>query len=131
MSYITAEEYEALTGQPAPSDYAVLSAESDAEIDRQTLFGLWGRNIDALPQPIAQQIKLAAAHQIQYLDQCGGISAINDTMTPGMTLGKYSYSGGAASDGGGSSNVGTSPMLSADLTVVNAYFRGRKNETNP
>ena len=122
MAYITEDEYRAITGQQAPADFAVLASEADAIVDRHTLYGLWGRDLTALPPKISGQIKIAAAHQVQYLDQRGGIAAINDFNMPGMSLGKFSYSGGGNDNAG--SSVDVSPLLEGDLLVVGAYLRG-------
>lgn len=119
MAYVTAREYYEITGEAAPDNFDRLCSEADAMIDQQTLYGLQGRDVASFPSLIQYCVKRAAAHQVQYLDQCGGLSAINDTGASSMTLGKFSYSG----DGPGSAAV-ASPLLEADLAIVGAYLRG-------
>lgn len=121
MAYLTADEYQELIGQPAPDNFDTLAQEAGTELDRRTLCRLWGRDLTAFPDQIRMLVKLAAAHQVQYLDQCGGVSALNDLNVPGMSLGKYSYTGGAAE----TSASPASPLLDGDLAIVNAYLRGQ------
>ena len=124
MGYITEQDYIGITGAAPPQDFSQLAAEADRLIDNLTLLGLCGRDVDQMPEPIRDRIKAAAAHQVQYMDQRGGLAVLNDSSTQSMTLGKFGYSGEA--EGGGLE----SPLLSADLAVVGAYLRGLSREAN-
>lgn len=131
MPYITAEEYTGLTGADPPSDFDQLNALSTVTIDNLTLLGLIGRDIDAMPGPIQDRVKLAAALQVQYLDGLGGMDGANADGITSATLGRYSYTvdAGAAAETG--SATPTSPLIGESLSVVRAYLRGLRHAPAP
>jgi len=117
MAYVTAAEYQTITGELAPCEFDLLAVVADGVIDAKTLYCLIGRDVSSLPTYIQQKIKQAATLQIQYLYLQGGLTAINDAGFNNVSLGKFSYSTGAVC-----STV--SPVLDILLPVVQAYIRG-------
>lgn len=115
MAYLTAQEYVTITGQTAPDDFDALEAQAETAIDRYTLCRLWGRPLSGLPDIVANLVRRGAAHQVQYLSQCGGVGVLNDMPFASAALGKFSFSAGLG--------TGESPLLQDDLDVVNAYLR--------
>ena len=130
MSYITAEEYTGLTGADPPSDFDQLNALATVTIDNLTLLGLIGRDIDAMPGPIQDRVKLAAALQVQYLDGLGGMDGANADGIASATLGRYSYTADSASGEAGKATP-TSPLIGESLSVVRAYLRGLRHAPAP
>lgn len=132
MPYITAEEYTDLTGADPPADFGQLNELATVIIDDQTLMGLIGRDIDAMPDPIRQRVKLSAALQVQYLDGLGGVDGANADGIASATLGRYSYTASAgASSSGTSAAEPVSPLIGQSLSVVRAYLRGLCHAPDP
>lgn len=119
MSYISSEEYSFFSGEDPPEDFSALSDLADQAIDRITLHQLRGMDLTALPDTILTDISRAAALQVQYLSNQGGVAAVNDAAAPSVGLGKFSYSGGASD-----SAAWISPLLPDLLSFVCAYLRG-------
>lgn len=98
MEYITAEEYIQLTGCDVPEDFGILSMQASGIIDRETNYKLSGVDSASIPDFIAKQVKKAAAAEVMYLDDVGGLQNANSNIQS-ATLGKFSYTVSAASDG--------------------------------
>ena len=102
MAYITAEDYRRLIGDP-PEDFDALNAFATEAVDQMTLWGLIGHDLSVLPQPIQDSVQKAAAHEVQYLDGLGGLSAVNDGPLASASLGKYSFTLSGSAAGAGTS----------------------------
>lgn len=124
MSYIDKDRYSLYSGEDPPEDFDQLADLADQAVDRVTLYQLRGRDISALPQLVQVDIMRAAALQIQYLNNQGGIAAINDGSTQSMALGKFSYSGDVGNGTSGGGTAWISPILPDMLAFVCAYLRG-------
>lgn len=101
MAYIDTEQYIQYTGEAPPDDFDILTDMAAMAVDRVTLYRLRGRSLAELPDSVRADVERATAIQVQYLSSQGGVAAINDTGAPNMTLGKFSYSGGAANSTAG------------------------------
>lgn len=123
MSYISREKYSFFSGEDPPEDFDTLSDLADQAIDRITLYQLRGRDLTVLPETVRTDISRAAALQVQYLSNQGGVASINDDSTASMGLGKFNYSGSAA-DSGNSASAWISPLLPDLLAYPCAYLRG-------
>ncbi|MDY4007495.1 MAG: hypothetical protein SOY94_01350 [Candidatus Limiplasma sp.] len=125
---ITAEEYQALTGELAPADFSPCEAMACETIHAHTLYAYVGRDVESLPDTIRDRLKLAVALQTQGISHGGGVEALGDSGMSSVSLGKFSYSGGAENASGGL----VSPAASALLPVLTAYGRGlRKCDPSP
>lgn len=119
MAYVSSEQYTKYTGEAPPEDFTVLADLADVAIDRVTLYQLRGRSLLDLPDAVLTDIERAAALQVQYLSNQGGVAAINDVGSPSVTLGKFGYSGGGIVSAAGME----SPLLPDLLAFVCAYLR--------
>lgn len=119
MEYITADDYRRLIGEP-PDGFDTLNAFTTGIIDQTTLWGLVGREFSELPQFIRDSVQKAAAYEVQYLDELGGISAVNESPIASASLGKYSFTISGAAEG----VAPCGPLPEQWLIVVNAWLRG-------
>lgn len=120
MAYIGTEQYIQYTGEAPPDDFDILADMAAMAVDRVTLYRLRGRSLAELPDAVRADVERASALQVQYLVNQGGVAALNDTSAPNVTLGKFSYSGGASDFAAGAE----SPLLPELLAYVCAYLRG-------
>lgn len=120
MAYIDTEQYIQYTGEAPPDDFDILTDMAAMAVDRVTLYRLRGRSLAELPDSVRADVERATAIQVQYLSSQGGVAAINDTGAPNMTLGKFSYSGGAANSTAGAE----SPCCRICWRMSGAYLRG-------
>lgn len=121
MSYISREKYSFFSGEDPPEDFDTLSDLSDQAIDQITLYQLRGRDLNTLPDTVQTDIARAAALQVQYLSNQGGVVSINDRSAASIGLGKFNYSG--AADGSVNADW-ISPLLPDLLAFTCAYLRG-------
>lgn len=124
---LTAERYEALTGETAPEDFAALAAMAQEQLHARTLQLLRGRDIPAWMTPTWEQ---AQALQVSFASQRGGVGGLADagTMSAGVTLGRFSVSGGTGSYGASVTHDPTlSPAVEALLPALMAMARGLAN----
>lgn len=94
---LTAEEYVALTGKPAPDCFAELSMLAEELLHARTLQQYRSRSIPEAPLAI---FKRALALQLAYMDSRGDEAWADPAMmASGVTLGRFAVhgSGGAAS----------------------------------
>ncbi|MEG0897333.1 MAG: hypothetical protein RSD01_08110 [Ruthenibacterium sp.] len=117
MPYLDAIEYREIIGGSDLTDFCFLNEYATDVIDRETVFGLIGRDINSFPLIVQRSIKRAAAYEVQYLDACGGIFAVNDVQSQSVSLGKFSYSGAGKTQE-------VSPLCKEALALVCAYLRG-------
>lgn len=94
---LTAEEYVALTGTPAPDNFAEMALLAEELLHARTLQQYRIRSIPEAPLAI---FKRALALQLAYMDSRGDEAWADPAMmASGVTLGRFSVqgSGGAAS----------------------------------
>lgn len=109
MSYITAEQYTALFGQPPlnEGEFTVYATVASDLIDSVTQYRIrQSGGIAALPAFIQELVQKAAAAQVLYLIQNGLETVVSGQTGQGFTVGKVSI------DGGGSGG-----MTAAQLTI--------------
>ena len=123
MSYISKEKYSFFSGEDPPEDVDVLAGLADQAVDFITLYQLRGRDMAALPEAVQTDVSRAAALQVQYLGNQGGVASVNDNSAASVGLGKFNYSGSAA-DSGNSAAAWISPLLPDLLAFTCAYLRG-------
>lgn len=119
---ITVEEYAKITGELAPADFDACEPMACDILHAHTLYAYAGRDIKALPAYIGEHWKRAVALQVQAISQGGGIAALSEADANSVSLGRFSYSGGA----GGATARLLSPAASALLPLLVAYGRGLK-----
>lgn len=119
---ITADEYAQITGELAPADFDACEPMACDIIHAHTLYAYVGRDIEALPDYIADCWKRAVALQVQSISQGGGIAALSEVEMNTVSLGRFSYSGGT---GRAVARI-ISPAASALLPLLVAYGRGLK-----
>lgn len=113
---LTAEEYEAITGEPAPEDFAACLELAQSMLDARTLCYYAGRETDTLPGLIQQTLKHYCTYQAQAISLAGGVAGAVETPLEGATLGKFSFTAG----------VGTNahcPAAAALLPLLASYAR--------
>lgn len=98
MEYITAEEYIQLTGCDVPDNFGLLSMQASGIIDREINYKLAGVDIKSIPEFIISQVKKATAAEVMHLDDVGGLQNASSNIQS-ATLGKFSYTVSAVSDG--------------------------------
>ena len=66
-----------------------------ADIIDNAIF-LSGMTISKIPEDIADRVYKAVCAQADYIDSNGGVEAMNENEMASVSLGKFSYSGGAS-----------------------------------
>ncbi len=94
MAYITAEYYRDVYHGDAPED----ELPSLIERAEDTVNGLFFRAPDTekLTERQKELLRKAVAAEVAYLDNAGGVSALDSGSFGQATLGKFSYSGGTS-----------------------------------
>lgn len=118
MGYITAEYYAAAYGNETVDDITLLIERASDIIDSMVIYPI---DVKTLPPYALECLKKAAAAEVAYIDENGGIAALNTSALSQATLGKFSYS---RSSNGGSSKLPVSPLASAFLEQGGFLRRG-------
>ena len=58
---------------------------------------LTGFNVDTVPESKQRAVYKAVCAQADYIDSSGGVEAMSENTAQGMSLGRFSYTGGGAS----------------------------------
>ena len=113
---LTPEEYEGITGEAAPDDFAACLALTQSMLDARTLCFYAGRETDTLPGLIQRAIKHYCAYQTQAISQAGGVAGASETPLQSASLGNFSYTAGV----GASAHC---PAAAALLPLLVSYAR--------
>lgn len=98
---LTAEKYQQITGEAAPSGFAQLEALAEERVHARTLYAYVGRNLSDIPSIITDRLYMAIAYETRAIDLAGGMDAMAGLDAQSMSLGSFSYSGGGGKDGQG------------------------------
>lgn len=100
MSYITVDyyqnEYQGITVADIPTLEKLITRASN-QIDILIQYKLQGRDFNALPSFIVQNVMLATASQVEYLATNGETAASVLSGSDSFRIGNYSESGGGSS----------------------------------
>lgn len=118
MAYLTATEYQTVTGRIAPSNFAVLELSARSLIDSLVNYTLTGRDVSAFPDYVLEPLQQMMAFQIMYLDE-NGINSANDSGDGSASIGKFSYTSGGATSGQSRSKI-----VDRNIPLLRAYLRG-------
>ena len=121
MAYLTTTRYTEITGETAPSDFAILEASARSLIDSLVNYGLTGRTVTDFPAYVLTPLQEMMAFQILFLDE-NGINSVNDSAADSASIGKFSYSGGGSSSTGKAPN--RSRVVDQNIPLLRAYLRG-------
>lgn len=86
---LTAERYEALTGQSAPDDLPAVAAMAETILHARTLQLLRGRELTGFALETWEQ---ALALQTAFIIDRGGVAGLADSTAGSITLGRFSVS---------------------------------------
>lgn len=95
---LTADEYAAFTGEPAPEDFAACLELARSMLDARTLCYYAGCDAAALPVLIQRALKQYCAYQTQAIHLGGGVAGVTEPSLAGGTLGKFSFTGGVGAN---------------------------------
>lgn len=101
MSYVDKDYYnETYHGEPVDSaDFPSLCDRAGELVEEMTLYRLTPVTFLAMPEDVQEKVKKAVCAQIEYLNANGGSDLDNGSGIQSATLGKFSYSGSAGSNG--------------------------------
>ena len=120
MAYLSAAEYQTVTGRIAPSNFAVLELSARSLIDSLVNYTLTGRDVSAFPDYVLEPLQQMMAFQIMYLDD-NGLDSANNSASESVSIGKFSYSGGSSQSGKGMAH---SKVVDQYIPLLRAYMRG-------
>lgn len=128
MAYVTYEEYVALYGEPAigEQDFPVYAERASDLIDSAVRYRIaQGGGFSALPSPVQELVRKAAAAQVFYFIQTGLDAALTGQAGQSFTVGRVSVSGGAlAASGAKPGALMLSPLALALLEQTPLMERG-------
>ena len=113
---LTADEYAAFTGEPAPEDFAACLELARSMLDARTLCFYAGRDANTLPGLIQRALKQYCAYQAQAIHLGGGVAGVTEPPLAGGSLGKFSFTAGV----GASAHC---PAAAALLPLLASYAR--------
>ena len=116
---LTADEYFHYTNILAPADFDSCVEIATQQLHAHTLYAYVGRDMESMPEIIQNAWKQAVALQTCAVSQNGGVAGMSQHPQQSMSLGKFSYSGGATA-----SAVALSPAVLAVLPLLVSYGRG-------
>ena len=91
---LTAQEYSAITGEPAPEDFAACLTLAQTMLDARTLCFYAGRATETLPGIIQRTLSRYLAYQAQAVSLTGGVAAAMEPPVQSASLGKFSIASG-------------------------------------
>ncbi|MCE5344518.1 MAG: hypothetical protein LLF96_13180 [Eubacteriales bacterium] len=91
---LTAEEYAAITGEPAPEDFLPCLTLAQSMLDARTLCFYAGRSAETLPGMIRRTLGRYLAYQTQAVSLAGGVAAAAEAPAQSESLGKFSIASG-------------------------------------
>lgn len=125
MPYIDESYYKAkFHGEPVDSaDFPALCERASEIVEEMAMYRVTEQNLVAYPEATQERFKKAVCAQIEYLDANGGSELDTGTGNiQGASLGKFSYTVGAA--GGGSGQSIQSPRALRYLAPTGLLYRG-------
>ena len=124
MSYITKEDYKALTGEEALEDIEQMITVAEAVVDAHTLYGYVGRELSALPEFISQKLKETIVWQVQYIQQLGGVAGANSADYSSVGLGQFNYSHSSSQQTAKSPSLPLSEAAAVNIPLLIGFARG-------
>lgn len=113
---LSAEEYEAITGEPVPEDFAACLGLAQSMLDARTLCFYAGRETATLPGLIQRALKHYCAYQAQAISLAGGVAGTVEAPMEGASLGKFSFTAGVGANA-------HCPAAAALLPLLTSYAR--------
>lgn len=111
--YLTSEQYTTITGEVAPTNFAILLTLAENTLDRETLYFYRNETTSDLPVYVQTALKNFCVFAVHYLDKNGGIAAGSEDNITSMTAGKVSYTMGK--------KTVYSPAANDQLPVLQSY----------
>ena len=108
-------------GAEVYDDLGVLLDRASDIVRQHTLYRLVG--VDSLPFFMRDNVRKAVCAQAEFIDQNGGLDALNSVGTASFSIGKFSMSSGSAGGGSGRSPA-ASPLMLSYLEAVGLLYRG-------
>lgn len=108
-------------GAEVYDDLGVLLDRASDIVRQHTLYRLDG--VDSLPFFMRDNVRKAVCAQAEFIDQNGGLDALNSVGTASFSIGKFSMSSGSAGGGSGRSPA-ASPLMLSYLEAVGLLYRG-------
>lgn len=123
MSALVDESYyrDVYKGAEVYGDLGVLLDRASDIVRQHTLYRL--DNVDSLPFFMQENVRKAVCAQAEFIDQNGGLDALNSAGTASFSIGKFSMSAGSAGSGSGRSPA-ASPLMLSYLEAVGLLYRG-------
>lgn len=123
MSALVDESYyrDIYKGAEVYDDLGVLLDRASDIVRQHTLYRL--DDISALPSFMQENVKKAVCSQAEFIDQNGGLDALNSAGTASFSIGKFSMSGAGAGNGS-SRSPAVSPLMLSYLEAAGLLYRG-------
>lgn len=123
MAALVDESYyhDVYKGAEVYDDLGVLLDRASDIVRQHTLYRL--DDVDSLPFFIRDNVRKAVCAQAEFIDQNGGLDALNSTGTASFSIGKFSMSADSAGGGSGRSPA-ASPLMLSYLEAVGLLYRG-------
>ena len=115
---LSALDYQALTGEEAPEDFAACLALAQEVLNAHTLGFYAGRDAATLPALIGQTLKHFLAFQTLAVIAAGGVAGAAEPPLAHASLGRFSYTAGAGAQA-------PCPAAATVLPLLVSYARGR------
>lgn len=122
MSALVDESYyrDIYRGTEVYDDLGVLLDRASDIVRQHTLYRLDG--VDGLPFFMQENVRKAVCAQAEFIDQNGGLEALNSAGTASFSIGKFSMSAGTG--GGSGRSPAASPLMLSYLEAVGLLYRG-------
>lgn len=120
--YLTSAQYATITGDTAPTDFAVCLSLAETLFDLHTLdyFSQLGETaLAALPAVVLARIQKCVAYQVQAISGAGGVSGATENDPQSVSLGKFSYTNAGSTK----ANALCAPAASL-IPYLLSYIRG-------
>lgn len=103
-------------------DFPRLCRRAEEMVEQMTAYNLSPTVYKVLPEAARERVRKAVCAQIEYLEANGGSEVYNSIGMQSASLGKFSYTSGAADGGEGPAYA---PLALAFLAPTGLLYRGR------
>lgn len=108
---LTPAEFEAITGETAPEDFAACLTLAQSMLDARTLCFYAGKDMETLPALIQRSLTHYLAYQAHAFSLAGGVAGALDAPLASAALGKFSFTAGVGAQAHSPAAAALLPLL--------------------